>query len=77
MTRAPLVVAHLSDLHFGAHVPAAADRLPAAVTAARPDLTVVTGDCTMRAREREFRPARALLDALPRPLLVPAGGFTR
>jgi 3',5'-cyclic AMP phosphodiesterase CpdA len=69
----PLVVAHLSDLHLGAHDPAAADGLAADVAATRPALTVVTGDLTMRARDREFAEARRLLDRLPRPLLVVTG----
>ncbi|XVV08348.1 metallophosphoesterase family protein [Actinoplanes sp. CA-131856] len=68
-----VVVAHVSDLHLGAHDPRAAAGLVADVMAARPDLTVVTGDHTMRARAREFRPARALLDRLPGPLLVVLG----
>ncbi|MET0416064.1 MAG: metallophosphoesterase [Actinoplanes sp.] len=69
----PLVVAHLSDLHLGAHEPAAVAGLPDAVAACQPALTVVTGDSTMRARNREFRQVRELLDALPRPLLVVTG----
>ncbi|MEV4346377.1 metallophosphoesterase [Actinoplanes sp. NPDC049596] len=63
----------MSDLHFGAHDDGAAAALVADVVAARPALTVVTGDHTMRARTREFRAARALLGRLPRPLLVVAG----
>jgi len=69
----PVVVAHLSDLHLGAHDPSAAASLAGDVTAARPDLTVVTGDVTMRARTAEFRQVRALLEALPEPLLVVLG----
>jgi 3',5'-cyclic AMP phosphodiesterase CpdA len=68
-----LVVAHLSDPHLGAHLPAAAQDLVADVAAAAPDLTVVTGDLTMRARPHQFRQARALLDRLPRPCLVVPG----
>jgi 3',5'-cyclic AMP phosphodiesterase CpdA len=64
-----LLIAHLSDLHLGAHDPRAAAGLAADVTIARPALTVVTGDSTMRARPGEFRQARALLDRLPLPLL--------
>ncbi|WP_245923397.1 metallophosphoesterase family protein [Paractinoplanes atraurantiacus] len=63
----------MSDLHLGAHDPRAAAGLAADVVAARPGLTVVTGDSTMRARPREFRLARQLLDRLPRPLLVVLG----
>ncbi|GIF00676.1 metallophosphoesterase family protein [Paractinoplanes rishiriensis] len=68
-----LVVAHLSDLHLGAHEPAAVASIAADVAACRPSLTVVTGDCTMRARHREFRQVRRLLARLPRPLLVVPG----
>ena len=69
----PLVIAHLSDLHLGAHLPRTAEAVVADVAAARPSLTVVTGDLTMRARTGQFRQARALLDRLPRPLLVVPG----
>ncbi len=68
-----LVLAHLSDPHLGAHLPAAARDLVADVAAAAPDLTVVTGDLTMRARPVQFRQARALLDRLPHPCLVVPG----
>jgi 3',5'-cyclic AMP phosphodiesterase CpdA len=70
---APIVVAHVSDLHLGAHVPSAVDSLVADVAAVRPDLTVVTGDCTMRARTGQFRQVQALLVRLPAPRLVVLG----
>jgi 3',5'-cyclic AMP phosphodiesterase CpdA len=70
---APLVVAHVSDLHLGAHDRDAVATLADEVAAVRPALTVVTGDSTMRARPHEFRAARALLDRLPAPLLVVLG----
>ncbi|MFL6114650.1 MAG: metallophosphoesterase family protein [Catenulispora sp.] len=70
---APLVIAHLSDLHLGAHVPAAVDALADDVAAFHPDLVVVTGDNTMRARPHEFRRAVDLLDKLPTPRLVVPG----
>ena len=70
---APLIIAHVSDLHLGAHVPHAVTSLAADVAAVRPLLTVVTGDCTMRARVPQFRAARALLDRLPTPRLVVIG----
>jgi 3',5'-cyclic AMP phosphodiesterase CpdA len=70
---AGLVVAHVSDLHIGAHVPSAVTALVGDVAAVRPDLTVITGDCTMRARTGQFRQARALLDRLPEPQLVVLG----
>lgn len=57
-------IVHLSDLHFGAHD----ERLVAAVTeqvdALRPDLVVISGDFTQRARTEQFREACAFLDGL-------------
>ena len=70
---AELVVAHLSDLHLGAHVPAAVASLADEVAAFEPHLTVVTGDHTMRARPREFLQAAELLGKLPAPRLVVPG----
>lgn len=69
----PIIVAHVSDLHLGAHDPVAVGTLAADVAAARPALTVLTGDSTMRARPREFRQVRELLDSLPGPLLAVTG----
>ncbi|WP_436533094.1 metallophosphoesterase family protein [Actinoplanes sp. HUAS TT8] len=66
-------IAHLSDLHFGVHSPDAVSSLIADVVAAAPDLTVVTGDLTMRARTGEFQQARAFLEELPGPVLVVTG----
>jgi len=54
-------IAHLSDLHFGAHDPAVVTRLEEWLAAARPDLVVVSGDLTQRARAAQFRAADALL----------------
>lgn len=71
--RREVVIAHLSDLHFGRHDPAAAATLTEDVAAAGPDLVVVTGDSTMRARDTEFAQARAFLDGLAAPLLVVCG----
>jgi 3',5'-cyclic AMP phosphodiesterase CpdA len=68
-----VVVAHVSDLHLGAHHEDAVDSLVVDVAAARPDLTVVTGDSTMRARTAEFEQVRELLDRLPGPVLAVTG----
>jgi 3',5'-cyclic AMP phosphodiesterase CpdA len=55
---------HLSDLHFGAHD----DRLVAAVedrvNDEKPDLVVVSGDFTQRARTYQFEQACAFLERL-------------
>jgi 3',5'-cyclic AMP phosphodiesterase CpdA len=70
---APVVIAHLSDLHFGAHDQSAAESLVADVAAARPTVTVVTGDLTQRARAHEFGAAVAFLGRLPTPVVVVLG----
>ena len=66
-------IVHLSDLHFGRTDPELVAALVADVGEAGPDLGVVSGDLTQRARDREFRAARAFLDALPGPRLVVPG----
>lgn len=66
-------IAHLSDLHFGRLDRAILPALIAAVDAAKPDVVVVSGDLTQRARRREFEDARKFLDDLPSPqIVVPA-----
>lgn len=66
-------IAHLSDLHFGAHDPALIAPLLAAVAATRPDLVVVSGDLAHRGTAAQFAQARAFLAALPAPWLCVPG----
>ena len=66
-------IAHLSDLHFGRHDETAAERLLDDISQAKPDLVVITGDLTQRARHRQFAAARAFLQKLSRPVLVVPG----
>ncbi|HEU4426981.1 MAG TPA: metallophosphoesterase [Pilimelia sp.] len=73
VTPRALVIAHVSDLHIGAHSPDALDSFVTDVKAARPALTVITGDLTMRARAGQFTQVRALLDQLPEPRLTILG----
>jgi 3',5'-cyclic AMP phosphodiesterase CpdA len=69
----PVVLAHISDLHFGAHDAAAVEALLAGLHAARPTVTVVTGDLTQRARPHEFAAAVEFLGRLPSPRVVVLG----
>ena len=64
---------HLSDLHFGRTDDAVLEPLLATVGAARPDVVVVSGDLTQRAKARQFKAARAYLDRLPKPQIVVPG----
>jgi len=66
-------IAHLSDPHFGRLERPTVQALIATVTEARPDIVVVSGDLTQRAKEREFQEARQFLDALPSPQIVVPG----
>ncbi|MGA2129927.1 MAG: metallophosphoesterase family protein, partial [Xanthobacteraceae bacterium] len=66
-------IAHLSDLHFGRLDRAIPPALIAAVDAARPDVVVVSGDLTQRARRQEFADAGRFLDDLPAPRIVVPG----
>ncbi|MEP7057692.1 MAG: metallophosphoesterase family protein [Caldimonas sp.] len=64
---------HLSDLHFGRVDAAILDPLAATVAALAPDVVVVSGDLTQRARTAEFKEARAFLERLPKPQIVVPG----
>ncbi|HEX8526345.1 metallophosphoesterase family protein [Allosphingosinicella sp.] len=57
-------IAHLSDLHFGAHEPKVVDSTGAWLREHRPDLVIISGDFTQRAREEQFREASAWLNRL-------------
>jgi 3',5'-cyclic AMP phosphodiesterase CpdA len=67
------VVAHLSDLHFGRVERATLEPLRRRVIELAPDLVVISGDLTQRARAHQFREARAFLDSLPGPQIVVPG----
>ncbi|MDF1752956.1 MAG: metallophosphoesterase family protein [Verrucomicrobiales bacterium] len=65
-------IAHLSDLHFGRLDPPVAEALLDDLRIRSPDLIVVSGDFTQRARTREFEEARDYISRFPtRPLMVP------
>ena len=64
---------HLSDLHFGRVEQALLAPLSKLVASLAPDVVVVSGDLTQRARSHEFRAARAFLDSLPGPRVVVPG----
>jgi predicted phosphodiesterase len=66
-------LAHLSDLHFGRVDRALLEPLRRRLKALSPDLVLISGDLTQRARPEQFREARAFLDSLPQPQLVVPG----
>lgn len=59
-----LRIAHLSDPHFGTVLPGVQEGLLATLTKLRPDLVLLTGDITQRARRSQFRAARHFTEHL-------------
>jgi 3',5'-cyclic AMP phosphodiesterase CpdA len=66
-------IAHLSDIHFGRVDHAIACKAIAKINELAPDLVVVSGDLTQRARSREFLEAKRFLNQLPAPQIVVPG----
>jgi 3',5'-cyclic AMP phosphodiesterase CpdA len=57
-------IIHLSDLHFGAHDPVLVEAVAARIDADRPDLVVISGDFTQRAKTEQFKEACRFLERL-------------
>ena len=57
-------IAHLSDVHFGRHDPEIVAAVEAFLFERRPDLVVISGDFTQRARVEQYRQASEWLDRL-------------
>src|SRR5215210_6153812 len=66
MARLPVMtrLVHLSDLHFGAHDPRLVEAVERKADALQPDLIVISGDFTQRARTEQFREACQFLEGL-------------
>lgn len=65
---------HLSDLHFGkAFVPEVAETVLEHSREIEPDVVVVSGDLTQRAKAREFEQAAEYLNQLGAPVVVTPG----
>ncbi len=64
---------HLSDVHFGRVNPALIAPMLRAVEGLAPDLVVISGDLTQRARPAQFAAARGFLDRLPVPWMAVPG----
>jgi 3',5'-cyclic AMP phosphodiesterase CpdA len=57
-------LAHLSDLHFGAHDPKLVDAVARRMDEEKPELIVISGDFTQRARTEQFKEACRFLEQL-------------
>ena len=67
------VLLQISDPHFGTEQAPVVEALAALARQQRPDLLVLSGDITQRARAAQFRAARAFMDRLGGPLLAIPG----
>ena len=66
-------IAHISDLHFGRHDQRLAEALIETLERLAPDLVVVSGDLTQRARSAEFAAARRFVERVARPKVIIPG----
>jgi 3',5'-cyclic AMP phosphodiesterase CpdA len=64
---------HISDTHFGTEQPQVVDALLRLTDTHRPELVLLSGDITQRARRSQFRAAREFVDRLntPSTLTIP------
>lgn len=76
MSAGRIVIAHLSDLHFGGYADLAQiEALEGFLPTLEPDATVISGDLSQRARHGEFQAAHAFVNRLRphAPVLVVPG----
>ena len=65
---------HISDVHFGPpHLPKVSDGVIEMIEDRRPDVVVLSGDLTQRAKPEQFRQARRFVDRIPVPTIVVPG----
>lgn len=68
------VIYHLSDLHFGPNFQTRLSELILQdIVNAKPDLTILSGDFTMRGRASEYEQAREYIRQLPKPVFTIPG----
>lgn len=69
-----LRIAHLSDSHFGTILPGMREGLIATLKELKPDVILLTGDITQRARAKQFKEAHAFVESLnPTPTICVPG----
>jgi 3',5'-cyclic AMP phosphodiesterase CpdA len=65
---------HISDTHFGTEQPPVVDALRAMAHELKPEVVVLSGDITQRARSAQFAAARVFCDSLEVPHLLTLPG---
>lgn len=66
-------ISHISDLHFGRVDDGVVEELRDELNRDLPDLVIVSGDFTQRAKRSEYRQARAFVDSLKAPWFAVPG----
>lgn len=65
---------HVSDIHFGPkHLPEVSAGVRTLIATRSPDLVVISGDLTQRAKSGQFHQARRFVDSLPVPVITVPG----
>ena len=67
------VLLHISDTHFGTEQPVMVEALISLANQQEPEIVVLSGDITQRARPAQFRAAKAFVDRLGAPVLAIPG----
>lgn len=67
------ILLQISDMHFGTEQAPVVEALATLARQQQPDVLVLSGDITQRARPAQFRAARALADRLGAPVLAVPG----
>src|SRR5690606_33289738 len=69
-----MILAQLSDTHFGTEQPEVVEALVAWMQDHAPDLVIFSGDITQRARRNQFQAARRFIDRIPKHNLLTIPG---
>jgi 3',5'-cyclic AMP phosphodiesterase CpdA len=67
------ILLHISDTHFGTEQPRVVEALVRMAVGLTPDVVVLSGDITQRARRAQFVAARRFVDRLPAPTVALPG----
>lgn len=67
------VIAHISDLHFGRELTSVAEGLLASLDDINPELVIISGDLTQRAKTVEFKQGQVFLQRLCQPRFIIPG----
>lgn len=66
-------IIHISDLHFGMHNPSIIEPFFENLAVLKPDIIIISGDLTQRARHEQYQLLQIFLKRLPAPFLIVPG----